>query len=161
MTLIHYLFQFLVVEYKAGKKSPSSKRTRANLTLFRGNSKIVIPDVLIDGGYSETLCLMPKYAKNLGLVKKTTPEHGLILGNGVVTEEYAYELAENEYLKCNIEFEASQGRGRKKLKQTSTCTINPVYFGESANILGAEAISDLRLCVIAGKGLRKATAHKC
>eukprot|EP00906_Rhabdomonas_costata_P033459 RCo047160 len=146
----------------AGQKSPSSKRVRAQVTLERvvgdGDKtlKIKIPDCLVDDGYSGTICFQPKFAKKLGLHKQKSPAHKIKLGDGSVVDEYAYALPKSKGMVLKLEFTDPAAK-RKKVEH---CILEKVFHDPEENIIGADALARMTLCVEPGKGVRQALAHK-
>ncbi len=119
-----------------------------------------IPNVLVDDGYTETLCIQPKYAKQLGISRRRD-SHPLRLADGTITQEYAYAIGSkvSDVAVCKIEFE-SVLKGKKRKHETAECVLREVYEDKEDNIIGAKALANLGVLVECGKSLRKSTRQK-
>ena len=111
LCFIFFILLLILVEayYIAGKPSPDSKsRVRVDIQLTNSvnNMTVVVKDVLVDDGYTETLCIKNNIAKQLGL-KKSKMSHDLKLGNGSIVKEHKYIIGrkQTDFLACQIMLE--------------------------------------------------------
>ncbi len=115
MNLFNYNFaSFTLVEayYIAGKPSPDSKsRVRVDIQLVNSvnDQTVFVENVLVDDGYTETLCIHRKIAEQLGL-KRSRASHDLKLGDGRIIKEHKYIIGK----KKQILYIAESSWSRKK-----------------------------------------------
>jgi hypothetical protein len=83
-----------------------------------------------------TLCIQPKYAKQLGLNRRRE-SHPLKLGDGSIIQEYAYAVGSSvtDVAVCTIHFEAL-GTGKKRKRESAECVLRDVYEANMRTSLG-------------------------
>jgi 23S rRNA A1618 N6-methylase RlmF len=146
----------------AGKPSPNSKsRIRVNIKISRNKNdmSVLIPNVLVDDEYTETLCIQPKYAKMLGLSRRKK-SHPLKLGNGSITQEYSYAMGKTPSDIAVCKFQFQNQIGKKRIRETVQCTLCDIYEDKEENIIGARALLNLGVLVDCGTSLRKCVRQK-
>ena len=115
MNLFNYSFaSFTLVEayYIAGKPSPDSKsRVRVDIQLVNSvnDQTVFVENVLVDDGYTETLCIHRDIAKQLGL-KRSRASHDLKLGDGSIIKEHKYIIGRKptDFVACQIKLEPKE-----------------------------------------------------
>eukprot|EP01035_Chromulina_nebulosa_P034081 gene34081-45690_t len=118
--------------YIAGKPSPDSKsRVRVDIELTNSvNGKtVVVKNVLVDDGYTETLCIHSTIANELGL-KKSKTSHDLNIGDGSIIKEHKYFIGrkKTDFVACQI-----------KLEPKKTCIPSNSGAGMKESISGLES----------------------
>jgi type VI protein secretion system component VasA len=135
------------------------------LTVLKTGKTVLIPDVLVDDGYTETICIQPAFAKELEVYKCRKPASKLKLGNGQIVDDYKYAVGrkKEEVVVCEVEFTEAGATTEKKRKKktTSSCAFKDVFYDASDNILGCKALAQLGVLVdCTNKHLRKALRAK-
>ncbi len=120
MNLFNYNFaSFTLVEayYIAGKPSPDSKsRVRVDIQLVNSvnDQTVFVENVLVDDGYTETLCIHRKIAEQLGL-KRSRASHDLKLGDGRIIKEHKYIIGKKNRF-CILPNQAGAERNMHSFK---------------------------------------------
>ena len=114
----------------AGQKSPSSKGVRAEVTLERAVGDKPLKIKIPN-------CLV---------------DDGYMLCTGV----YSSRLSVSVSVVVQLEY-TDLATKRKKVEH---CMLDKVFHDPEENIIGADALAHMTLCVEPGKGVRQALAHK-